>query len=110
MNGAAKANICAGNKAIIMLRLRKAPMGSTTISNTTKATKLHGINISFFDHEKYWKNRKIKEAIYINAFNPDSRVSNLMNLEKRVSIAHCWSYFNKEIRISTQKKLSLGNQ
>ena len=60
----------------------------------------------FLDHEKHWKRRKIKEAIYINAINPTKTMDKeaIMNLEKCYDLDPIWSEFNKVHRQALAKK------
>ena len=55
---------------------------------------------SYEHKENNWKGRKIKEAIYINALNPSSK----MNLEKGFELDPIWSEFNAEFRGLMRRK------
>ena len=60
-------------------------------------------NTIFLDSETHWRQRKIKEALYIDSLNPGKQISNnIMNLEKGFDISGCWKEFSSDIR----KKLS----
>jgi hypothetical protein len=60
----------------------------------------------FLDREENGFRRKIKESIYINAWDPSG---NLMNIEKGVKLNPCWKEFNAEIRTLTIKASSTKN-
>ena len=71
-----------------------------------KGHKIECENVVFLDHEKHWKRRKIKEAIYINAINPTKAEDKkaIMNLEKYYDLDPMWSDFNKvHIQILSKK-------
>ena len=53
---------------------------------------------SIIDQEKQYSQRKIKEALYINAMNPGRDVTSLMNIEKSDYIDPCWNEFLPEIK------------
>ena len=53
---------------------------------------------SIIDQEKQYSQRKIKEALYINAMNPGRDVTSLMNIEKGDYIDPCWNEFLPEIK------------
>ena len=69
----------------------------------------HSVNwakLKYLDKENNWKGRKIKEAIYINALNPSSKMDpkKVMNLEKGFELDPIWSEFNAEFRGLLRKK------
>ena len=69
----------------------------------------HSVNwakLKYLDKENNWKGRKIKEAIYINALNPSSKMDpkKVMNLEKGFELDPIWSEFNAEFRGLMRKK------
>ena len=54
---------------------------------------------SIIDQEKKkYSQRKIKEALYINAMNPGRDMTSLMNIEKGDYIDPCWNGFLPEIK------------
>ena len=59
------------------------------------------------DKEDNWKGRKIKEALYINALNPNVTMdpSRAMNLEKGFELDAIWSEFNSVFRNSIKEKV-----
>ena len=70
----------------------------------------HSVNwakLKYLDKENNWKGRKIKEAIYINALNPSSKMDpkKVMNREKSFELDPIWSEFNAEFRGLMRKKL-----
>ena len=58
----------------------------------------------FLDSERYWKKRKIKESLYINAYDASNRLKGLMNLEKGCKIDPCWNMFNDVIKEHISRK------
>ena len=67
---------------------------------------MHWEGVTYLDSESYWKKRKIKESLYINAYDSSSEVRGLMNLEKGIQVDRCWNEFNKLIRDESEKKRS----
>jgi len=60
----------------------------------------------FLDSEMHWKKRKIKESLYINAYDASNRMRDLMNLEKGCKIDPCWNVFNDAIKEHISKKIN----
>jgi len=60
----------------------------------------------FVDSERKWLNRRIKESLFIDAFNPMDNITNLMNLDKGIKIDSCWKYFRPTIKNIATEKLS----
>jgi len=58
----------------------------------------------FLDSDNHWKKRKIKESLYINAYDASNKLKGLMNLEKGCKIDQCWNQFNDVIRGSAEKR------
>ena len=63
--------------------------------------------IAFLDNEDNWKEKKIKEALYINELNPSvvMHPSRAMNLEKGFKLDALWSEFNSVFRTSIKEKV-----
>ena len=61
---------------------------------------------TFLDSERFWKKRKIKESMYINAYDASNGLKDLMNLEKGCKIDPCWNEFNEIIRCRAEKMRS----
>jgi len=61
---------------------------------------------TFLDSERFWKEKKIKESIYINAYDASNGLKGLMNLEKGCKIDPCWNKFNHVIRYQAEKMRS----
>jgi hypothetical protein len=59
---------------------------------------IHWGKIKPIEQEKDWRSRKIKESILINSKNPSSCIEKLMNIEKGIKIADCWTCFARDIR------------
>ena len=59
---------------------------------------MHWEGVTYLDSETFWKKRKIKESLYINAYDASSEVRGLMNLEKGLKVDACWNEFNEAIR------------
>jgi hypothetical protein len=76
--------------------------------NRNRKHKIAWEEIYFIDYEKNWMARRIKEALYIDAFNPTNKLNTLMDLEKGMKIDNCWTYFADEIRSMAPKKLQLA--
>ena len=62
--------------------------------------------VSYLDSERNWRRRKIKESIYINAYDASLEVKDLMNLEKGCKIDACWNEFNDFIKNEAEKRRS----
>ena len=62
------------------------------------------------DQEKNGLRRKIKESVYINAWDPLEKTEKLMNIEKGVKLNPCWNEFNAEIRSLAEKACSTKNR
>jgi hypothetical protein len=63
--------------------------------------KKHSIdweNPKILSRERHWESRRIKESLYINAMDPQPKITKLMNLEKGKDLDTCWNIFNSEIR------------
>ena len=58
------------------------------------------------DQDKYYLQRKVKEALYINALNPGQNVTSLMNLEKGENIDSCWDQFIPDVRSRVEQQRS----
>lgn len=72
-----------------------------------KANKKHSImwdKTVIVDKESRWMNRKLKEALFINAVNPKKDTKKLMNLEKGFDIHPIWNQFNSRIREDAKLK------
>ena len=52
----------------------------------------------FLDRESKYYGRKIKEALYINAFDPNDDLEELMNIEKGANVNQCWREFNEQVK------------
>jgi hypothetical protein len=63
----------------------------------------------FIDREENGFRRKIKESVYINAWDPLEKNGSLMNIEKGVKLNSCWNEFNAEIRKLANKACSTKN-
>ena len=85
---------------------RKTTNGFCSHVEENRGHKIEWEKVIFLDHEKHWKRRKIKEAIYINAINPTKAVDKkaIMNLEKGYDLDPMWSDFNKVHRQTLAKK------
>ena len=63
-------------------------------------------NTILFDSKTHWRQRKIKEALYIDSLNPGKpRSNNNMNLEKGCDIYRCWKEFCLENRKNLCSKM-----
>ena len=87
---------------------KKSTNGIFQHVNRNRKHKIAWEEIYFIDYEKNWMARRIKEALYIDAFNPTNKLNTLMNLEKGMKIDNCWTYFADEIRSVASKKLQLA--
>jgi hypothetical protein len=79
----------------------KNKVGTNAIYLHLKEQKKHKVdwdNAIFLDREVQWVRRKIKESLYINAYDPKDKPEKLMNIEKGLKISACWNQFNSEIR------------
>jgi hypothetical protein len=52
----------------------------------TIATELTGIIFLIINTESNWNKQKIKEALYINALNPQEQIIDILNMEKGLKI------------------------
>ena len=69
----------------------------TCILRKTEDTRLIGKH-NFLDRESKYYGRKIKEALYINAFDPNDDLEELMNIEKGANVNQCWREFNEQVK------------
>ena len=67
---------------------------------------MHWEGVTYLDSESYWKKRKIKESLYINAYDSSSEVRGLMNIEKGIQVDKYWNEFNELIRCESEKSRS----
>ena len=59
---------------------------------------MHWEGVTYLDSEIHWRRRKIKESLYINAYDASAEVRGLMNLEKGIKVDACWNEFNEAFR------------
>jgi len=90
------------------VKRKKSTNGIFQHVNRNRKHKIAREEIYFIDYEKNWMARRIKEALYIDAFNPTNKLNTLMNLEKGMKIDNCWTYFADKIRSVASKKLQLA--
>ena len=50
---------------------------------------MHWEGVTYLDSEIHWRRRKIKESLYINAYDASAEVRGLMNLEKGIKVDAC---------------------
>ena len=79
-------------------------MGFTLIWRKTRDFWSIGKELCF---QKYWRGRKIKEALYIYSQNPASVIDQkkILNLEKGFNLDPIWSGFNESVREIVSKKV-----
>jgi hypothetical protein len=71
------------------------------IYNHLKMNRRHKIEWeqhSILEKEKNWKKRRIKEALFINALNPQNGICNVMNIEKGMKIDNVWNALCPQIK------------
>ena len=59
------------------------------------------------DRERHWRERNIKEALFINAQIPAKEVhhKNILNLEKGITLDPVWAEFNETFREIMSRKM-----
>ena len=59
------------------------------------------------EREKHWIARKVKEALFINAFNPTKKIEagGNLNLEKGYEVDLIWGGFNGNFRTMLEEKI-----
>ena len=61
------------------------------------------------DRESDWRRGRIKEAIYINAFNPGERIDRILNIEKGFEIDDSWKAYNTAIKSTVSRKIEFDS-
>jgi predicted GIY-YIG superfamily endonuclease len=74
----------------------------------TKGHRIDWDNPVLIDREMGWKERKLKESVYISAQNPSEDIKRLMNLEKGTRLDPCWRVFGEEIREQMKEKVEMN--
>mmetsp|Transcript_28595 Transcript_28595/g.37455 ORF Transcript_28595/g.37455 Transcript_28595/m.37455 type:complete len:95 (+) Transcript_28595:284-568(+) len=59
---------------------------------------MHWEGVTFLDSGIHWRRRKIKQSLYINAYDASAKVRGAMNLEKGIKVDTCWNKFNEAFR------------
>lgn len=70
--------------------------------------KIDWDTVIFWDKEKHWARRKIKESLFINAMERPKDPKLLMNLDKGWKINSCWTEFQGELQRIGSRKLNQG--
>ena len=66
----------------------------------------------YLDSEKNWRRSKIKEGIYINAFNPTESMvrQRILNMEKGYEFDPIWSGLNPDMRNVIEKRIKFAKR
>jgi hypothetical protein len=62
------------------------------------------------DKEDNWRKRKMKEALFINAYNPCNSIDNVLNMDKGFKVNSCWTaILTKELTKEPRQNLNNGD-